>query len=595
MSLYAYMVKRAGTEVPGAGPITQNTAQPTPPAPLPGLDTKDSSVLRKGRWITSPHLLPGYSPRPHQIKAVNKLLENNGKMIMVHDTGTGKTSSAIYGYELQRHLGRVKKVVVITPAGLRENFAEGGVAKFTNSTYVIARRPTEVDPTKDYNIVSYETFRQDPVGIMQRSGADMIIADEFHRNRNTQTGVYQSLMAARPYAKSFIGLTASFINNNPSEIASLLSVSENNPALTAREFKQKFTQTVGLSRGFTGTSKKLVGIKDEAGFAKAVYPKVDFVATSDIPGNDMPRKQVTDVSVPMSDEQYRLYSLALKKLGPVKEYITRRDPNISVKDAEQVFMQIGQARQVANSVGMGRKDVTPEQSAERTPKVKKLLDDTVTHLAEKPDNNVVLYSNLVNGGIDVLTAGLKTRGIAPALFIGKGTEVGDNHVTEKSRQQGVRDYQDGKKRVIVISGAGAEGLNLPSSTAFFALDGNFNPERILQAEARARRLGGQAQRKPEDRVVDVRRYQSAVPVSERPGFFGRLVGRQPEQTTDEWMYGVARVKKQTSTQFTDTLHNAHKYIRKEYGPNGVKYVYREKTSPGLLGYITGNNVEPKPF
>ena len=330
------------------------------------------------------------------------------------------------------------------------------------------------------------------------------------------------------------------------------------------------------------------GIKDPAGFAMDVVPKIDYFETKDIPGASMPKKVVRNEMIPMSAEQYHLYELALNKLGPVKEYITRRDPNIAVKDADKLFGQIMQARQISNSVAMGRHDVSVAQSAERTPKVRAAIQAAVQHLQEHPDNNVVLYSNLIHGGVDVLDAGLTHAGIPHALFIGAGTELGDGGtVTNVSRAQGVSDFKAGKKRVIVLSGAGAEGLDLKNATAFYALDGHFNPERIMQAEARAVRLGGQAQRPPEQRLVDVRRYQSVVPKSQQPGFFGKLVGRTAPQTTDEWMYNVAGRKFNTSRQFYDVLHTPTKYIRKEPdGRGGIRYVYAAKPK-GLFGRLFG--------
>ena len=96
----------------------------------------------------------------------------------------------------------------------------------------------------------------------------------------------------------------------------------------------------------------------------------------------------------------------------------------------------------------------------------------------------------MTGGVDVLVAGLRARGIDPAVFVGKGTTVDGNKVTGISRQQGIKDYMGGKKRVIVLSGAGAEGLDLKNSTAFYSLDGHFNPERIIQAEGAGKRLEG---------------------------------------------------------------------------------------------------------
>ena len=160
----------------------------------------------------------------------------------------------------------------------------------------------------------------------------------------------------------------------------------------------------------------------------------------------MPRKDLKNVDVEMSPDQFKLYQLSLNKLGPLKERITRRDPNITVKDARNLFGQITQARQLANSIHTGRKNVTPKQSAALSPKVKRVLDDTVQHLQEKPDHKVVLYSNLVRGGVDVLSAGLRSRGIDHAVFVGKGTEIGGNKITGVVRQKGVQDYKKGKKK-----------------------------------------------------------------------------------------------------------------------------------------------------
>ena len=222
---------------------------------------------------------------------------------------------------------------------------------------------------------------------------------------------------------------------------------------------------------------------------------------------------------------------------------------------------------------MGRKMPVGE-SAKKTPKVNKVLEDTAQHLKKNKDGKVVLYSTLIRGGVDVLSAGLKEKGIDHALFVGKGTAVGKNKVTGSVRQAGIKDFQEGKKKVIILSGAGAEGLDLPNATAFYALDGHFNPERILQAEARARRLGGQAHRKEEKRVVDVRRYRSTAPKSKTPGFFGKLIGRKAPRTTDQWMYATAKRKHQQNKELYETLEKPHKYIRKYRTADGkVRYEY----------------------
>jgi len=554
-----------------------------------------------GHGTGIPSLKAWFKPYDHQEDAVQKLLDNNGKMILAHQMGTGKTVTSIYGFEKLKHIGKAGKALVVVPSGLRNNFAENGVAKFTNSSYQVVAsssekakknyvRPNAVGPNKDYTIVSYAMFRRDPAGFMKRTGADTLIFDEYHKIRNEGSQVFKAAVAARPYARNFMGLTASLINNHPSEIASLLTISESHRGMSPNQFKKAFTQTVGHTKSFGGKDRKVVGLRNPTAFVKTVTPRVHFVTTDDLKGKSMPRKELKNVKVPMSDEQYKLYQYALDRLGPLKTYITKKDQNITVKDANQLFVQMSQARKLSNSLHTGRKDVTVEQSAVATPKVKKLLNDTARHLESRPDNKVVLYSNLINGGVDVLSAGLKSMGIDHALFIGKGTEIAGSKVTSEIRQTGVKSFKQGKKRVIVLSGAGAEGLDLKDATAFYALDGHFNPERILQAEGRVRRLGGQAARIPEERKVDVRRYQSTVPESAKPSFIGRAFGKKAPQTTDEWMYSVAGQKRSTSKQFYGAIKSPHKYIKKYRTATGkTRYVYpKEPPQPkGLFHRIFG--------
>jgi superfamily II DNA or RNA helicase len=528
-----------------------------------------------------------FKPYEHQAGSVRKILRNDGKIVMAHEMGTGKTVTSILGFEALKERGKAKGALVVVPSGLRDNYARKGIEKFLKKPnyQVVASsgegkkqnyvRPGKVSGGKDYTIVSYAMFRRDPKGLMQRSGADTLIFDEFHKVRNEASGVFKAAREARPLARNFFGLTASLVNNQPAEIASLLSISEGKRFGSPKRFRKDFTKVVGHEEGFGGKKKKVRGLKRHGELIRFVDPKVHYVSTKSLKGKTMPKKDTKFVDVPMSDDQFKLYQMALNKLGPVKDYITRKDKSVIVKkiDPKLIFAQTSHARQIANSVHMGRK-MPVEQSAKETPKVRKVLDDATSHLKNTKDGKVVLYSNLIRGGVDVLSAGLKQRGIDHALFVGKGTAVGKRKITGPVRQAGVKDFQEGKKKVIILSGAGAEGLDLPNSTAFYSLDGHFNPERILQAEARARRLGGQSHRPPNKRVVEVRRYRNVAPKSKTPGFFGKLIGRKAPRTTDEWMYATAGRKHKQNKELYDTLEKPHKYIRKYRTPSGkVRYEY----------------------
>ncbi|MAP23585.1 MAG: hypothetical protein CL582_21870 [Alteromonadaceae bacterium] len=553
-----------------------------------------------------PSLKEWFKPYSHQESAVNRLFANKGKMILAHEMGTGKTVTSIYGFEKMRHEGKARKAIVIVPSGLRDNFVKNGIGKFTSSSWqaIGSRsekakklgyiRPGE-EGDKDYTVVSYAMFRRDPVGFMRRTGADTIIADEFHKTRNERAATFKALAVARAFATNFMGLTASLINNDPSEIATLLTLSEGKRDLTPRQFKNRYTKTIGFTKGFGSGKKKVVGMQNVSDLTERTGTKIDYIRTTDLKGKTMPKKDIETIEVPMSKDQYRLYQLSLDKLGPIKKHITKRNPNVTVRDAKFLFAQISQARQLANSLATGRSDVSITQSSRRTPKVKRLLDDAESHLQEKSDNKAVIYSNLIRGGVDVLSAGLKERNIPHSIFVGKGTEVSGGKVTSISRQQGVLDYKEGKKRVIVLSGAGAEGLDLKNSTGFFSLDGHFNPQRVLQAEGRARRLGGQEHRPIEDRVVKVKRYHSTVPLSKRPGLVGRMFGRKTPRTTDQWMNSVAKRKFDQQEQFYGaykTKKHLYKYVD-ESGKTRYVYAKRPKKSPGFFSGFFSKRKTPE--
>jgi len=555
-----------------------------------------------------------FVPFEHQGKAIfDKLVPNDGKLIVAHKMGLGKTVTGIYGVETLRMQGKATNTIVVVPAGLRENFAKEGLEKFLkNADYQIVASsgetgranyvaPSKLDPNKQYTIVSYSMFRRYPEAFMQATGADTIIMDEFHKARNEGSGVFKAAIRARGFAKNFIGLTASPVNNEPSEIASLLTVAEGERMITPKQFQAMHTEVVGYDKGLKGGKKPVRGIKEKGRLAANLDPRVDYGDSTMLEGGKtLPRKDTQYVDVEMSPKQWKLYRLAMNELGPFQKYVTEGRSDVTMRAADSLFARTSKARQISNSLHTGT-TLTPEAASDATPKVKRMLDDAQQHLSDKPDNKIVLYSNLINGGVDVISAGLKKRGVDHAIFVGKGTEIGENKVTSKVRDAGIQEFKDGKKRVLVLSGAGAEGLSLNNATGFYSLDGHFNPERVLQAEARVRRLGGQSHRPEEERSVDVRRYRSVAPNTTGRKFRRYLKKGGSEKTIDQWTYGVAERKHRSNQEFQTVLKKPHKYTRKWRDTNTGKWRYEydsDASRSSLFGRIKakarGTDSTPEP-
>ena len=500
-------------------------------------------------WVTQNRLKASFKAMEHQedfSNAALKELKRGGGIIAAHGTGTGKTPSAIYAFEKLKGKGQARRALVLTPAGLRDNFLNKGVKKFTNSQGVILKKPTAVADNVEYVVVSYAAFRNDPMGFVNMVKPDTIIADEIHRASNPDGKTYKAIAQARQHVPKFIGLTASVVQNKPDEIVPLLNLASggNSQIPTKKKFRRAHVaKRKSEQRGiFGGTTyeKKLV----RTAMLKAnLGASVHYV--EDLDASKKPSKEVETVDVLMSKQQRKLYDMAMSGIDPVIRKKIAEGLPVSKKKAMNVFMQLMRARQVSNSLHLAVPNMTVEQAAQQTPKIKRILEDAMGHIKKTPDAQVIMYTNLVHGGVDVLEAGLKAQGIAYGVFAGKGVKG----ITEDTRQAAVDDYIAGKNKVIIITGAGAEGLSLGNTTMVQLVDGHYNPERMSQATARGVRAGGLSHRAPEDRKVQVKRYVSALPKT----FWQSLTFKDAERSVGQWVYQTAGKKEGLNRQLRDVL------------------------------------------
>ncbi len=468
---------------------------------------------------------------------------------LVHNTET-----SIMGHLTLKALGRSNSAIVIVPASLRRNYADRVKARTTATVEVIGPKGEkdstyvdDVKPGKDFYVVGYELFRQHPE-LVERLRPGTLILDEYHKVRNPAGSTYEAIMAVRSAVPNFIGMTGSIVNNDPADIAPLISMATNNRFMSQTAFKRMFERRIAREAGFFGGQKYVIGMQNIPQLQQQIGSLVDYVSSEDAAGDKMPRRKIETIEVPMSREQEEYYRYVLNKLNPVTTWQIRNNIAPSDREMNTVFQQLLKARQVSNSLHTIDRRITPAQASYLTPKVNKLLEDTQEHLKTTPDGQVVIYSNMVHGGADVIAAGLKARGIPFGVFLGKDREVEGVRSSDQARTQAVQDFLSGKTRVIVLSGAGAEGLNLTNTTMVQSLDGHFNPERILQAEARGRRIGGLAHRPPEQRQVVMKRYVSTI---ERD-IWDKLFGKK-ETSVDQWIYGVAGRKAQINRQMLTAL------------------------------------------
>lgn len=500
---------------------------------------------------------------PHQQRVMNK---DGDSVIVAHGVGSGKTLSGIARFEKLKENEKAHKALVVVPAGLRENFGKDGVEKFTNSTYNIVGNKQEVnqnkgykniDPNSDYNIISYEMFRKNPEGYLQSSGADTLILDEFHRGKNEGTATTEALKQLKGKYNNFIGLTGSLVSNSVSDVQPLVDIaSKGNHQLgeTKKEFEQKFIKR-DQSREYKKYSEKrkpMIGFKNSYALEDEIKKYVDYMDYEDVKYlANMPSKNIKVERIPINSEQLKIYKGLLNENPQIKKMVlNKRLETMRDEDAAKAFTALVESRKLMNSIGSVKPGIDLSESAKITPKTKKLLDDLEEHLKSTPDGQAILFSHLINGGHDVLEKGLSDRGIEYGKFLGKGNK----DITEESRQQDIRDFNDRKKRVMLISSAGGEGVSLNDTTWEGVLDPHYNPERMNQMEARGVRSNGLSHRSEDEREVEIRRYLATMPKT-----FGLFPSRY--KTPDELIFEIAQ-NKEKQNQYLFDLLKEHKEKKK---------------------------------
>jgi len=553
------VAKRLPTSMPPPVRIV-DPEQQEPALPQGGLPVSGAAGGVPGNIVASQAPLQTKPQRIPSLKAGVKLTDdqeqflsfiekNKGVGISASPVGSGKTLSMLAATLNLRAKGKAGKAIVLVPAGLRTNFETEG-KRFTNAKLGVIGTKDEIasnpkmDVTKmgdkDFYVVSYDMFKQNPKAYLAATGADTVIADEMHRAKDPSTELARTIREIRPHIKNFVGATATPAMNDPFEAVSLInaiSQKKMSPAQFQKEFyERKADGFMDWLFGLFGHEKHgpIEGFKNQKALGRFVGAAYHF---SEPELKDVPKKKVDVVKVPMTREQTNMYKAILnKQLTAVERNILEKSEMVPEKVLQRIVNKTMAARQLSNNVGYPLGEI----NVEKTPKALSMIIDASKELKQNPKAQIIMYSNFIDNGTNVLESALQKSRIPYARFTGRDPKT--------VREKAVADYNDGKVKVIVISGAGSEGLNLPNTTLIQMGEGNYNPEKITQTEGRGIRRGGLSYLPPEKRVVRVKRYV-AVPDDD-------------SMSVDEKIYDIAAKKAAFINQFRDVVMKWQKQQKK---------------------------------
>lgn len=469
--------------------------------------------------------MPNINLQPHQNEAKNHLNKSKS-LIAYHGLGSGKTLTSIAAGE-----DEPGHKLVLTPASLQHNYKKE-LHKFNI-------------PSDKYHVVSYERFRRDPDKFLKKKPS-MIIADELHRAKDTDTMTGDSLRYARTKVHKFMGLTGSIAQNHPSEIGELVHTVTGKPLLgeNEKEFNKKFIHEKIIKPNIIG---RILGHKPgtiEEGknldkFKKKVKPIIHTFA-----GDPEYKKHIPEVHqlvkrIQMDDEQQKLYNFIFGKSPGWVKYKIKHNLPPSKKESGNINAFLIGARQVGTSTkAFG--------GLHTSPKIKAVINDIEEGIKKDKNFKGVVYSNFLESGLHPLSKKLKQLNIPHGSFTGEQNDAERNEI--------INNYNKGKLKVLLLSPAGAEGLDLKGTKYSGIMDPSWNPEKENQFIGRAARFKSHESLPENERHVNVVRYLSEPRLS----WFGRLKKKYINKDThnvgvDEYIYNRAQEKLRLNKQFTDAL------------------------------------------
>ncbi len=446
----------------------------------------------------------------HQIDFIKQFVYSNLRgSIAFHGVGSGKTLTAVVSSYLYLKMYPKNKVIVITPSALLFNFINGMIqfgldiqdnrySFFTYDKYI--RKP---QIAKDALLIVDEAhnFRTQIITTYEKNEENEILEGTEKAKQNVRG--YKLMEFGSHHAHKVLLLTGTAFVNGLYDIENLLSMIDNRPPIQPDAFYRV------IENG--------ENIKDYFNY------KISYYKTSPT-SIYFPEKKEQIIPIYMTEEQEKEY-----------DEIKRDGTPTNTSDFPNNFYN-------AEMYGANMID------AEDNPKIQWIIDK----VKATPNQKFIIYSTLYGSGVKLILSNLQKQGIAFTTITGaqstsskeenkrffNGYNFGNpNFFTELDPS--MVKYVNDKYRVLVITRAGAEGVDTINCQNVILLNSLWNDAVGEQIIARAIRFKSHFGLPLKERYVNVYRLLLAKPSNKelvdvllKPNFneFCRLKNEIREQT-----------------------------------------------------------------
>ncbi len=412
--------------------------------------------VQSGEWPAHETKVPLF---PYQREGMLHLAFTE-RALLADEMGLGKTIQAIAACALLHRLGKVSRVLVVTPASLKSEWEEQ-IERFTELSLQVVYGPKRsrlacYAQPEFFNIVNYEQMRPDALDVNDRLAMDVVILDEAQRIKNWNTKTAQAIKRLR--SRYAFVLTGTPIENRIDELHSLVDFL--NPEILGPlfRFNREFYQLDERGRP--------AGFKNLELLHERVAPVMIRRRKADVE-TELPDRTDHTRLVPMTDAQQANYDdhkqTADKLLRMAKQRPLRKE------ELEILQIKLGMMRMTCDT------NYILDRSDTDCPK----LTEIATILEEVRENGtkVIIFSEWER----MLRL---VRDLCRRLNMGHAWHTGK--VPQKKRRTEINAFKNDPDCLVFLStDSGGTGLNLQNASIVINCDLPWNPAKLEQRIARA--------------------------------------------------------------------------------------------------------------
>ncbi|MBI4786739.1 MAG: DEAD/DEAH box helicase [Chloroflexi bacterium] len=397
-----------------------------------------------------------------------------GRTLLADDMGLGKTIEAIPACSLLQQLRDIKKVLVITPASLKHQWARE-IRRFTALSASVVqgglkqRREIYAGDTF-FTLVNYELVRRD-LEELEHLRPDVIILDEAQRIKNWRTKTADAVKRLR--SRYGFVLTGTPLENRLDELYSVFQFLDPRILGPLWHFNDRFYELETRDDG----SYKVLGYKGLDELRHTIAPYV-LRRTRDQVLRDLPPRVDNNFFVEMTPLQIRAYD-EFKEIVARLLATSKRRP-LTPKEHDLLLKALIKMRLICNALALHDKAILPADREKTAPKLRELhhiLDEQIASNGHK----AIVFSQW-EAMLDF------AKPILERLDLGH-VKLAGSVPTAKRGEIVDRFLHDSDCRVFLSTDAGGVGLNLQAADLVINLDLPWNPAVLEQRIGRAHRHG----------------------------------------------------------------------------------------------------------